>query len=190
MDHNATCGSNEPSRSESMIEEKAAGIKLLILDVDGVLTDGSITYDELGRETKSFNTKDGLGLKMVMAGGIEVAIVTSRESNALVHRANDLGIKELHQGVSEKMSVVKKITEKKGLRKSQVCCIGDDLPDMAMFREAGLAIAVADAAKEVRDAADLVTKNNGGSGAVREACEWLLKHQGKWKDLLFRFSGK
>jgi YrbI family 3-deoxy-D-manno-octulosonate 8-phosphate phosphatase len=158
-----------------VIEKKAAKIKFFFLDVDGVLTDGRITMNDRGEETKSFDVKDGYGLKMIMAGGVGVALVTGRSSLAVEHRAKDLGVKEAYQAVSDKGALCKRLINDKGLKKQEVCCMGDDLPDLAMFAEAGLCIAVADAVIEVRETADFITKSKGGFGAVREACEWLLK---------------
>lgn len=155
-------------------------IKLLFVDVDGVLTDGRITMNEKGQEIKSFHVKDGLGLKMLMSAGIEVVILTGRTSGAVAHRAKELGIMALYQGSADKGVVCRQILREKGLGKGDAGCIGDDLPDLAMFREAGLRIAVADAAEEVRRKADFVTSAKGGHGAVREACEWILKRQGEW----------
>jgi len=166
-----------------MMKERAARIKLLILDVDGVLTDGRITINDRGEEVKSFSVKDGLGLKMLMSTGIKVVIITGRKSTVVAHRAKELGIDQVWQGVDDKKALCKKIIREKGLQKNEVCCIGDDLPDLAMFTEAGLRIAVADAVKEVREGADFVTKKNGGFGAVREACEWILKGKGAWPNL-------
>lgn len=167
------------------MKEKSASIKLLILDVDGVLTDGRITMNERGEEIKSFNVKDGLGLKMLMSAGIEVVIITGRKSMVVEHRAKELGIDEVWQGIKDKKALCKKIIGEKGLKKKEVCCIGDDLPDLAMFMEAGLRIAVADGAEEVREKADFVTKKRGGYGAVREACEWILKSKGTWPKIDF-----
>ena len=160
------------------MKEKSASIKLLILDVDGVLTDGRITLNERGEEVKSFDVKDGLGLKMLMSTGVEVVIITGRKSMVVEHRAKELGIDEVWQGIKDKRALSRKIIEEKGLEKNEVCCIGDDLPDLAMFMEAGLRIAVADGVEEVREEADFVTKKKGGYGAVREACELILKSKG------------
>ena len=167
------------------MKEKSASIKLLILDVDGVLTDGRITMNERGEEVKSFDVKDGLGLKMLMSTGIEVVIITGRKSMVVEHRAKELGIDEVWQGIKDKGALSRKIIEEKGLEKNEVCCIGDDLPDLAMFMEAGLRIAVADGVEEVREEADFVTKKKGGYGAVREACEWILKSKGAWSKIGF-----
>ena len=170
------------------MEEKAAKIKLFCLDVDGVMTDGRITINARGEEIKTFDVKDGQGLKMLMSSGVEVAIISGRKSPVLEHRAKDLGVVALYQGVDDKRTLCRQLIEEKGLQKDQVCSMGDDLPDLTMFSESGLCIAVADAAKEVRGAADLITRNRGGRGAVREACEWLLKCQGKWSDAVMAFS--
>lgn len=163
-----------------MTEEKAAKIKLLFLDVDGVMTDGRITMNDRGEETKSFDVKDGQGLKMLMSGGVDVVLVSGRRSQALMHRAKDLGIEEIYQGITDKKSLCRQLRNDKGLKKQEVCCVGDDLPDLTMFSESGLCIAVADAVEEVREAADFITGSRGGFGAVREVCEWLLRCQGKW----------
>jgi 3-deoxy-D-manno-octulosonate 8-phosphate phosphatase (KDO 8-P phosphatase) len=168
-----------------MMNEKAANIKLLLLDVDGVLTDGRITINERGEEVKSFNVKDGLGLKMLMSEGIHVVIITGRKSMVVEHRAKELGIHEVWQGVKDKGALCKKIIGEKGIEKEEVCSIGDDLPDLAMFMESGFRIAVADGVEAVREEADFVTEKKGGYGAVREACEWILKSRGGWSKIGF-----
>lgn len=173
-----------------MLNEKASKIKLLLLDVDGVMTDGRIIMNDRGEETKAFNVKDGLGLKMLMSSGLEVAIVTGRRSQVLAHRSRELGIEEVYQGVKDKNTVCRQLKKARDLKKEQVCSLGDDIPDLAMFTESGLCIAVADAVEEVREAADFITKSNGGFGAVREACELILKCQGKWRDALAAFTGE
>ena len=172
------------------IKEKAAEIKLLILDVDGVMTDGSIFFTDRGEEIKCFNVKDGYGLRRLMKAGIEVAIITGREAGAVEHRAKNLGIKNVFQGIKDKGSVCLKLLEQEDLKKDQVCCIGDDLPDISMFNHVGFPVAVADAAKEVRDAASYVTKKAGGKGAVREICELILKARDSWPDNISTPSGK
>lgn len=173
----------------SITEEKAAKIKLLILDVDGVLTNGQIMINDRGEEIKCFNVKDGQGLRLLTKAGIDVVIISGRRSGAVEHRAEDLGIKEVHLGVSHKEPLCKNLIQQKKLNKDQVCCIGDDLPDLSMFNQAGFTVAVADAVVEVREAADLVTKNRGGNGAIREVCEWILKAQKRWPDLISLFKG-
>jgi YrbI family 3-deoxy-D-manno-octulosonate 8-phosphate phosphatase len=163
-----------------MMEEKAARVKLLFLDVDGVMTDGRITLNDRGEETKSFNVKDGQGLKILMSVGIDVVLITGRRSRVIEHRAKELGIEQVYQDISDKGALCKQLISDRGLEKQEVCCMGDDLPDLAMFSVAGICVAVADAVKEVRETADFITTSKGGFGAVREACEWILKCQGKW----------
>jgi len=173
-----------------MMEDKAAKIKTLILDVDGVLTDGRITINDRGEEIKSFHARDGLGLRLLMNAGIDVIIITGRKSEVVAHRARELGIKEVYQGIKDKGALCKKLMKQKQLEKDQLCCIGDDLPDLPVFHLAGLSIAVADAATEVRHAAGIITKNEGGKGAVREACEIILKTRKTWEEALSSFMKK
>jgi YrbI family 3-deoxy-D-manno-octulosonate 8-phosphate phosphatase len=172
-----------------MSEDKAAEIKLIILDVDGVMTDGRIIINDLGQEIKHFNVKDGLGLRLLMKTGIDVVIISGRKSKTVENRGKDLGIKEVYQDIEDKESLYFKLVKQKGLNRNQVCCMGDDLPDIPMFKQAGFSIAVADAVKEVRDAADFITMNKGGNGAVREVCELILKSQGAWPGIISSFTG-
>ena len=172
-----------------MMEDRAAKINLLILDVDGVMTNGRVIMNDRGEETKSFCVKDGLGLKMLMSAGVEVALVTGRRSQVVLRRAEDLGIKHVYQGVADKRAICSQVIRDNGFKKQEVCCMGDDLPDLAMFMESGLRVAVGDAAEEVRDAADFITKSKGGNGAVREICELILRCQNKWDDMLAGFTG-
>ena len=166
-----------------MIDEKAKKIQLVILDVDGVMTDGRIVMNDLGQEIKFFNVKDGHGIRLLLTAGIDVAIITGRESETVRRRALDLGITTVYQGIKDKESVCKKIMEEKGLEKEQVCCMGDDLPDIPMLRCAGLPVAVADATYETRESALFVTRAQGGYGAVREMCEIILKAKGAWLEI-------
>jgi 3-deoxy-D-manno-octulosonate 8-phosphate phosphatase (KDO 8-P phosphatase) len=163
-----------------MTRKALAKVKLLILDVDGVLTDGRIILNPQGEETKHFNCKDGHGLRMLMQAGVEVALISGRNSQASESRARDLGISEVHLGVRDKAGVCADLIQRKGLSKPEVCCMGDDLPDLPLFEQAGIAIAVADAVPEIRAAAAFSTKNRGGKGAVRELCESVLKAKGLW----------
>ena len=171
------------------MEEKGKKIRLLVLDVDGVMTDGGINIDEHGKETKRFHVRDGLGLKMLMSAGIDVVIISGRKSEAVEQRAKDLGIREVYQGVKDKGPLLRELIQRKKLRRKQVCCMGDDLPDIPMFNQAGFSIAVADAVREARDAADFITINRGGNGAVREVCELILKAQGAWPGIVSAFTG-
>jgi 3-deoxy-D-manno-octulosonate 8-phosphate phosphatase (KDO 8-P phosphatase) len=163
-----------------MIQEKAAQIELLILDVDGVLTDGRIVLNEQGEERKTFYTRDGHGLKMLIQAGVDVVLMSGRNSKAVDFRAKDLGIAEVYQGVQDKDTLCARILEKKKIAKEKVCCIGDDLPDLPLFHYAGISVAVADAAPELQVAATVVTQKGGGRGAVREICELILKAKKQW----------
>jgi len=166
---------------------KLKRIKLLLLDVDGVLTDGSIIYNDNGAETKIFNVKDGLGIRLLMEAGIKVGIVTGRTSKALYHRCTNLGISLIFDGVHEKTSVLELISEHTGLLADEIAFVGDDLPDLPLMRRVGLSIAVADAHETVIENVDMVTAKKGGAGAVREVCEAILKAQGFWKKILENF---
>jgi len=166
---------------------KLKRIKLLLLDVDGVLTDGCIIYNDKSVETKVFNVKDGLGVSLLMQAGVKVGIVTSRYSKALYHRCNNLGISLIFDGVHEKISVLELISEQTGLRAEEIAFIGDDLPDLPLMRKVGFSITVADAHKTVIENVDMVTSAKGGAGAVREVCEAILKAQGFWNKILERF---
>ena len=157
------------------IEERVNRIKLLVLDVDGVLTDGRIIMDDDGRETKNFDVKDGHGLRKLMAEGVEVALITGRKSRVVDLRGGELGITEIHQAVNDKDALLKSIMERKNLSEEDICVVGDDIPDLAMFSHAGLLMAVADAVPEVLESADYVTEKCGGRGAVREICDLILR---------------
>jgi YrbI family 3-deoxy-D-manno-octulosonate 8-phosphate phosphatase len=163
-----------------MTEDWATGIKLFILDVDGVMTDGRIIMNARGEEIKRFHVRDGYGIRRLLDAGIDVVIITGRKSKAVEYRAKELGVQEIYQGVKEKGALCRELLEHKNLTKDQVCCMGDDLPDLSMFIQAGTCIAVADAAVEVRNAASYVTEKKGGHGAVREVCELILKAQQNW----------
>ena len=170
-----------------MVSSKLKKIKLLLLDVDGVLTDGGIIYNDNGTETKVFNVKDGLGIKLLMDAGIHLGIVTGRRSNALYSRCKDLGINIIYDGVDNKIDVLDALLDQTGVSVEEVAFIGDDLPDLALMKIIGLSIAVGDAQKTILDNADMVTSAKGGYGAVREACEAILKAKGLWENILERF---
>jgi len=166
---------------------KLKHIKLLILDVDGVLTEGGIIYNDNGVETKIFNVKDGLGIRLLMQAGINLCIATGRRSNALYSRCKNLGIEHIFDGAGDKAAIFDLILNRTGVSAEQVAFIGDDLPDLALMKKVGLSIAVVDAHKTVLKNADMVTSAKGGNGAVREACEAILKAQGLWENILERF---
>ncbi|HUT69294.1 MAG TPA: HAD-IIIA family hydrolase [Desulfatiglandales bacterium] len=170
-----------------MTLDKLKRIKLLLLDVDGVLTDGSVIYDDTGAEIKAFNAKDGLGIKMLMGAGIEVGIVTGRTSRALFHRCDNLGISLVFDQVRDKTGVLEVISKEKGVGAEHIAFVGDDLVDIPLMKKVGLSVAVADAHETVLEHADMVTSAQGGDGAVREVCEAILKAQGLWEKVLERF---
>jgi 3-deoxy-D-manno-octulosonate 8-phosphate phosphatase (KDO 8-P phosphatase) len=157
-----------------------ARVELLVLDVDGVLTDGRIIYSDGGEEFKAFHVRDGSGLKYWRKSGKRVAILSGRSSHAVNRRANELGIEIVFQGESEKLDALRRILSDTGLKAEQVCAVGDDLPDLPVLQESGLAVAVADAVPELKAVAHYVTPSPGGRGAVREAIEWLMRGQATW----------
>lgn len=159
-------------------------VKLLCLDVDGVLTDGSIAIDDHGVETKRFHVRDGFGLSMWQRMGYHAAIVTGRSGMAVKHRADELGITHVYQGVKDKKDVFRALLATLKLPASAAAFLGDDLPDLPVMRLAGYPMAVADAVAEVRAAAHFVTVRPGGHGAVREAIEHLLRAQDGWDDVM------
>jgi len=169
-----------------MPSEKLKRIKLLLVDVDGVLTDGTIIYDDKGVETKMFNVKDGLGIKMLIKAGIKVGIVTGRASKALYHRCDDLGISLIFDRARDKAGILNVITEQTGISAEHIAFVGDDLVDLPLMRKVGLSIAVADAHEMLLHDADMVTAARGGAGAVREVCEAILKGRGVWEKTLER----
>lgn len=167
--------------------QKLKSIQLLLLDVDGVLTDGTIIYNHDGSETKIFNVKDGLGLKLAMKAGIKVGIVSGRKSPALDYRCRDLGIPYAFGGIQDKARILERIVGLTGVVPENTAYIGDDLPDLPLMRLIGLSIAVADAHQIVIKNADWTTSSAGGCGAVREVCEALLKARGEWEKLINQF---
>ncbi len=166
------------------IRERAANVRLAAFDVDGVLTDGKLWYDLEGSETKAFHVHDGLGLKLIAEQGIEVALITARESGVLAQRARELGIRHVHQGQNDKLGCLTQLTQRLGIAIAQVAYTGDDLPDLAPMSRVGLAVAVANAHPWVRERAHWRTRHAGGDGAVREVCDLLLAAHGKAEAVL------
>ncbi|MEN6371872.1 MAG: HAD hydrolase family protein [Armatimonadota bacterium] len=161
--------------------EKLNRIKLLAMDVDGVLTDGSMVYGSES-EIKLFNVMDGLGIRLAIAAGLEIAWITGNVSAPVTARAKSLMVAELYQGQRYKSVALKEIAGRKGLLLDEVAYIGDDLNDLPAIEAAGAAFAVANAASEVKTSADFITERSGGHGAVREVIEMILKQQGRWDD--------
>ncbi len=174
--------------SEKELLEIAKKIKLLILDVDGVLTDGSIILDGNDNELKSFHVRDGHGIKMAMRAGIRVAIITGRYSKVVDRRARELGIKEVFQKCHDKMAAYGQLAEKYSLNDSEIAYVGDDVVDIPVLKTCGFAVAVADADEEVNAFVQMITKQCGGRGAVREVCDFILKAKGLWKDIIDGYS--
>ena len=154
------------------------GIKLVAFDVDGVLTDGSLTFDEFGHEYKTFNAKDGQGIVNLNNAGIITAIITARNNGTVEHRAKNLNIKELHQGSKNKIATLEQILEKYSIAFDEVAYMGDDLPDICILEKVGLKGCPNDAVDEVRAVANFISSKNGGRGAVREFCDYILKGEG------------
>mgnify|MGYP000941146292 FL=1 len=159
-------------------------IKLVLLDVDGTLTDGGIYRGNNGEELKRFNVKDGYAIVNAQKLGIEFGIITGRKSELVEIRSNELKIKYLYQGISEKTVILEEIMQKTGLKKEEIAYMGDDLNDILIMKQSGLTGAPKDATDEVIQIADFVSEKNGGSGAVREFVEHILKKDGKWEIFL------
>jgi 3-deoxy-D-manno-octulosonate 8-phosphate phosphatase (KDO 8-P phosphatase) len=166
----------DSSRMEE-ISRRARAVQLMVLDVDGVLTDGSLYYGPNGDELKVFNVRDGHGLKMLKRSGVELAIITSRRSRALELRAADLGIERLFQGVADKGAAYVTLLAQLGLEPAAAACMGDDVVDLPLLTRCALALTVPDAPEPVRQCAHYVTRAMGGHGAVREACELIMGAQ-------------
>lgn len=162
----------------------AKKISLLLLDVDGVLTDGRLYFSNSGEEIKAFHSLDGHGIKMLMRVGINVGIITGRNSALLEKRAADLGIELLYQGREDKLKALEEIMASTGLESGQICYVGDDLPDLPVLEAVGLGFSVPQGHPDITAVADAVTENPGGMGAVREITDFLLKSQNKYESFL------
>ena len=168
-------------------EQRAKKIRWLILDVDGVLTDGKIVYDDRGRELKFFDVQDGAGIVYWQRAGRRSAIITARRSPLVAKRARELHVDRVYQRALRKLEAYHDLKRRYRVSDAAICAMGDDLMDLPILRRAGLAIAVANAVPEVRHAAHYVTRRAGGDGAVRELIERLLKAQGLWPQILARY---
>jgi 3-deoxy-D-manno-octulosonate 8-phosphate phosphatase (KDO 8-P phosphatase) len=169
------------------LAERCSRIELLLLDVDGVLTDGGIIYDDGGRESKQFHVRDGSALKFWLMAGKRAAILTGRTSRVVEVRAKEVGITPVIQGATDKLAGYRDILTQTDKQPAQVCFVGDDLPDLPVMRHCGLAVAVADACAEVIAEAHYVTSAAGGRGAVREVVELILRSQGHWAEIVERY---
>ena len=170
-----------------MPRQRAAAVRCLIMDVDGVLTDGRIIFGSDGTEFKCFDVKDGHGIVLAHRVGLETVLMTGRHSAVVERRAEELGIKRVYQKVWDKLAKFEEVQTELGLDDAEVAFIGDDVVDVPLLRRVGLAIAVADAHDAARAAAHYVTHRPGGRGAVREALEFILKAQGRWADAVARY---
>lgn len=166
------------------IKEKAKKIKLLLLDVDGVLTDGRIVYDSRGRDMKFFDVHDGLGVYLLYEAGIKTILITAKGSRAIRPRARDMRVSEVYENISPKTSVLERILKKYKVDISEVCFAGDDLVDLCLMKKVGFPIAVFNAAPEIKQSASYITLREGGRGAVREIAELILKAKGAWPEVL------
>jgi 3-deoxy-D-manno-octulosonate 8-phosphate phosphatase (KDO 8-P phosphatase) len=169
------------------VERRAAQVSLLLLDCDGVLTDGRITPVEGGEELKSFHTHDGHGLVMLHRAGLRSGIISGRTSRLVELRAADLGVSFVRQGARNKVEAFESLLKEAGVEPSHAAYVGDDVVDLPLMRRCALAVAVADATHDTRAAAHYVTRLPGGFGAVREVCELILKAQGRWDELMKRY---
>ena len=170
------------------LKQRAKKIKMLILDIDGVMTDGRIIYDDNGNELKCFNVLDGMGLALLKQTRIKVALITAKGSKAVLRRARDIGAVEVKQKAIDKLPAFRHILKKYHLNNQDICFIGDDLVDLPLIKRAGLAVAVRGACLEVKRAAHYITKKQGGKGAVREMIEIILRAQNNWARLISRYT--
>src|SRR6185369_16230339 len=167
--------------------DRLKNIRLLLLDVDGVMTDGSIIYDGNGLETKCFNVRDGHGIKMLQRHGVEVGIITGRTSIVVDIRAKELGINLVYQGALKKLESYTDAKEKTGFEDSQIAYMGDDIIDVPVLRRVGFAAVPLDGLPEVQAVAHFVSSHGGGRGAVREVCDMILKGRGVWDEIVARY---
>ncbi len=171
-------------QNQLLIQEKAKKLKLLILDVDGVLTDGRLFFDNQGNEYKSFHARDGHGIKLLRQTGVEVAVISGRKSSSVALRMKNLGIEHVYQGHENKIAAFNEVIEKLGITPEQAAHVGDDLLDLPIMIRVGLAIAVNDANFAVKQRADWCTTLPGGLGAVREVCDFIMQAQGSFDEVL------
>lgn len=173
--------------NQHLIMERAKKIRLLILDVDGVLTDGRIIYDSRGADLKFFDVTDGLGINLLKKTGIITILISAKASKTIRHRAKDMFIEAIFENASSKLDVYNKILKKYNLQDENICFIGDDLVDCSILKRVGLAVSVFNAVSDVKNISHYVTKASGGRGAVREVAELIIKSQGKWQELISKY---
>ena len=166
------------------IDQRMQPIRLILSDVDGVMTDGNITYDNQGIETKSFHVRDGMGIKVWQQSGHDFGVITARSSHIVKLRMDELKVNIVRQGSAEKLAAAQQIVDELGLTFENVCYVGDDLTDATLLKVVGLAVSVSDGAADVRSICHVVTKAAGGQGAIRELIETILKSQNRWNEIL------
>jgi 3-deoxy-D-manno-octulosonate 8-phosphate phosphatase (KDO 8-P phosphatase) len=169
---------------EDSLLKRAQKIKLLLLDVDGVLTDGRIIYDSKGRDLKLFDVHDGLGVYLLKQAGIPTVLVTAKGSRTIRPRARDMRVAEVFTDVSPKTKIIDRVLKRFKVNLDEICFVGDDLVDLCLMKRAGFAVAVFNACQEIKALAHYITFNRGGRGAVREVAEMILKSQNKWQELI------
>lgn len=170
------------------IDQRMQAIRLILSDVDGVMTDGGITYDNQGIELKTFHVRDGMGVKLWQQSGHQFGVITARSSHIVKLRMDELGVNFIRQGSEKKLDIARQIVEESELSFGQVCYIGDDLTDAPLLKEVGLSVSVADGAVDVRSMVHMVTQAGGGKGAIRELVELILKKQNRWSEILQSWS--
>ncbi len=175
------------SRITQSLSNKINAIRCIICDVDGVLTNGKLYFNEAGEETKAFHVHDGMGLKFMLAAGLEVALITTTKNNIIDMRMQQLGITHVYQGQVNKQKAFDDLKQKLNLSNDAFAYVGDDLPDLPVMQQVGLSIAVANAVDMVKQIADIQTQHSGGKGAVREVCDLILTTQGKLNHALDRY---
>jgi 3-deoxy-D-manno-octulosonate 8-phosphate phosphatase (KDO 8-P phosphatase) len=171
-----------------MMDERIKKIRLVILDVDGVLTDGRIIYNNLGYDYKFYDVRDGFGVTLLHRSGIDLAIISAKASRTIKRRARDMHIKKLYLNASDKLAAFEKVLKDFTVQPEEICYIGDDLVDLPIIKRVGFAVAVKEAVEDIKKSSHYITQNSGGRGAVREVAELILKGQGKWEQVLSRYS--
>jgi 3-deoxy-D-manno-octulosonate 8-phosphate phosphatase (KDO 8-P phosphatase) len=179
---------DDPRRKLAL--EKARDIQLLLLDVDGVLTDGNLVYSGNGEESKAFNTQDGFGLRLLREAGIEVGVITARQSEVVARRASELKMRHIYQGVGNKNEAFKEVMRVTGLKPYQVAYMGDDWLDLVLLQQVGLALVPANGVREVKEIAHFITERSGGAGAVRDACDLLIEGKNLLMELLQKYKNR
>jgi 3-deoxy-D-manno-octulosonate 8-phosphate phosphatase (KDO 8-P phosphatase) len=179
---------DDPYRLRALARAKE--IRLLLLDVDGVLTDGNLLYSGSGEESKSFNTQDGFGLRLLGEAGIDVGVITARKSEVVARRAAELNMRYIYQGVASKNEAFRDVMKVSGLKPYQIAYMGDDWLDLVLLQQVGLAIAPANGVREVKAAAHFITERPGGSGAVRDVCDLIIEAQNLLLELLQKYKNR